>query len=77
MKYIPEKFKVINQSPEDHYSTRGNGVNLPVPRSKTETRRKMFANQGALLFNKLPGELKEERSLLLFKLKMRLKHSDF
>ena len=58
-------------------TTRGNGVNLLVPRSKTETGRKMLTNQRAPLFNKLLGELKEESSLLLFKLKMRLKHSDF
>ena len=69
----PEAFENTFTRINYQKTTRGIVLNL-IPRSKTETGRKTFANEGALLFNKLPCELKEKRSLFLFKLK--LKHFD-
>jgi hypothetical protein len=45
-----------------HQNTRGNGLNLVIPRAKTESGKKSFAYQGALLYNEL---LKEEQLVLL------------
>ena len=56
-------------------NTRGNGLNLVLPKVKTESGKKTFAFQGTTLYNKLTRELKEERSLLLFKSKLKLFYS--
>ena len=48
-------------------NTRGNNVNLSLPKVKTEAGRKRFAYQGTIIFNKLPNDLKTEQSLLRFK----------
>ena len=56
-------------------NTRGNKLNLAIPRIRTEAAKKSFAYQGAMFYNKLPQELKEEYSLLLFKSKLRLYYS--
>ena len=45
--------------------TRGNKINLTLPKFRTEGGRKRFAFQGALVFNKLPNDLKTEQSLLI------------
>ena len=50
-------------------NTRGNNTNLTLPKVKTECGRKLFSYQGALIFNKLPDDVKMEHSLLLFKKK--------
>ena len=44
-------------------NTRGNNVNLSLPKVKTEAGRKRFAYQGTIIFNKLPNDLKTEQSL--------------
>ena len=51
--------------------TRGDGINLELPKVKLEAFRKSIKFQGPLLFNKLPAELKSETSLLLFKSKLK------
>ncbi len=56
-------------------NTRGNGLKLVLPKVKTESGKKAFAFQGTKLYNKLTRELKEERSLLLFKSKLNLFYS--
>ena len=38
--------------------TRANNTNIVLPKIRTETRRKTFAYQGAIIFNKLSNELK-------------------
>ena len=48
-------------------NTRGNNVNLSLPKVKTEAGRKRFAYQGTNIINKLPNDLKTEQSLLRFK----------
>ena len=47
--------------------TRANNMNIVLPKIKTETGRKTFAYQGAIIFNKLSNELKTEKSLLRFR----------
>ena len=47
--------------------TRANNTNIVLPKIRTETGRKTFAYQGAIIFNKLPNELKTEKSLLRFR----------
>ena len=49
--------------------TRGNKRDLILPKVKTECGRKSFGFQGALVFDKLPDDLKTEQSLLIFKYK--------
>jgi hypothetical protein len=61
-------FKVL----EHGKNTRGDGCSLVIPRVKTEVGRKTFKFQGSLLFNKLPKELKTEKSVVIFK--RNLKH---
>jgi hypothetical protein len=60
-------FKVL----EHGKNTRGDGCSLVVPRVKTEAGRKTFKFQGSLLFNKLPKELKTEKSVVVFKQKLK------
>ncbi|CAB4019252.1 Hypothetical predicted protein [Paramuricea clavata] len=64
-------FSKLNQGK----NTRGNGMNLVLPKVRTESGKKTFAFQGTKLYNKLTRELKEERSLLLFKSKLKLFYS--
>ena len=40
-------------------------IKLRLPKVKTESGRKMFSFQGALIFNKLPEDLTNETSLLI------------
>ena len=47
--------------------TRATNMNIALPKIKTESGRKTFAYQGAILFNKLSSDLKTEQSLLRFK----------
>ena len=46
-------------------------MKLRLPKVKTESGRKMFSFQGALIFNKLPEDLRNETSLLIFNQKCR------
>ena len=50
--------------------TRGDAVNLKIPNAKLEAYRRSIQFQGAVIFNKLPMELKTETSLLRFKIKL-------
>ena len=65
------RFSTLNHS----RNTRGSRLNLVLPKVKTESGKKTFAFQGAKLYNKLTRELKEERSMLLFKSKVKLFYS--
>ena len=47
--------------------TRGNNKNLVLLRVRTEAGWKTFAFQGSAIFNLLPAEMKEQKSLLQFK----------
>ena len=58
-------------------NTRGNNVNLSLPKVKTEAGRKRFAYQGTIIFNKLPNDLKTEQSLLRFKYTCKSINLDF
>ena len=52
----------------DHkIQTRGNGCLLKIPKVRTKSGRKTTSHQGALIFNKLPANLRQEKSLLIFK----------
>ena len=46
---------------------RGDNNKILLPKVKTETARKRFAFQGAVLYNKLPVSFTRETSLLIFK----------
>ena len=52
-------------------NTRGDGNSLIVPRIKTEAGRKTFKFQGCSLFNKLPKDIKTEKSVVRFKQKLK------
>ena len=52
-------------------NTRGNQSLLKLPKSRTETGRKRFAIQGALSFNDLAKDIRDVKSLLRFKSKLR------
>ena len=51
-------------------NTRGNHKNIKLPKIKSENGRKMFAFQGALLYNKLPKEIIMEATFNGFKEKV-------
>ena len=50
--------------------TRGNGSRLILPKVKTEAGRKAFAFQGALIFNGLPTDIRNESHFINFKRKI-------
>ena len=60
-------FKVLQHGK----NTRGNGSSLVIPRIKTEIGRKSFKFQGSSLFNKLPKDLKAEKSIVILKQKLK------
>ena len=60
-KAFEEYFKQVSQGK----CTRANDIVLP--KIRTETGRKTFAYQGAIIFNKLSNELNTEKSLLRFR----------
>ena len=53
-------------------NTRGDGNSLIIPKVKTEVGRKTFKFQGTFLFNKLPNDLKAEKSIVVFKQKFKM-----
>ena len=53
------------------YDLRSSGMNLIVPKARTNFFRNGFASAGAKLWNSLPSSLKEETSLKQFKAKIR------
>ena len=52
-------------------NTRGGDSSLVIARVKPEIGRKTFKFQGSLLFNKLPKDLKAEKSIVIFKQKLK------
>ena len=52
------------------YNTRGNDSSLQLPKIKTEAGKRSFMFQGALIFNKLPKDVRDEHSLIRFKRKL-------
>ena len=52
-------------------------MNVALPKIRTESGKKTFAYQGAILFNKLPSDLKTEKSLLRFKSGCKVFNFDF
>ena len=58
-------------------NTQGNNTNLSLPNVKTECGRKFLSYQGALIFNKLPDDMKMGHSLLHFKKKTNSISHDF
>ena len=56
---------------------RSSGMNLIVPKARTNYFRNSFASVGAKLCNSLPSSLKEETSLKQFYTKIRLEYSEY
>ena len=56
-------------------NTRGNASQIILPKVKTEAGRQTLAFQGALIFNGLPANIREERYYLTFK--RRIKNLSF
>ena len=61
----------INQM-NHRYQTRNNNISLRLPRVKTEAARKSFWFQGPFCFNELPLEIRQSKSFLLFKSKLKV-----
>ena len=81
-----EVFKCLNNISQHAYkiyfvrtnhckSTRSNTKNISLPKIRSEAGRKSFAFKGAQIFNKLPDEMKTEKSLM--KCKTLCKNFDF
>ena len=68
----PENFAQYFKSPHHGKHTRGDDVSLVLPPTKTECVKQMFAFQGAIIFNKLRKVIRDEPSLVRFKLKLNL-----
>ena len=49
------------------HNTRGSGHNLLLPKVRTETARKSFYFNGSKLFNSIAGEVKDSKSVVIFK----------
>ena len=73
-----EVFKCLNNISPNAYknnfvrtnhckSTRSNTKNISLPKIRSEAGSKSFAFKGAQIFNKLPDEMKTEKSILKFK----------
>ena len=60
---------------EHEINTRGNGSCVVLPKMRTETGKKSFAYQGARIFNRLEKTTRDEKSILLFKGKLKLSKS--
>ena len=67
----PKIFENQFQVMDHEKNTRGNQSLLKLPTSRTESGRKRFAIQGALIFNDLAKDIRDEKSLLRFKSKLR------
>ena len=63
-----DKFKFVSHN----ICTRGNNSLLSLPTVRTEAGRKSFEFYGALVYNKLPKELRDQKSLATFKRKVKL-----
>ena len=49
------------------HNTRGSGYNLLLPKVRTETARKSFYFNGSKLFNNIASEIKDSKSIVIFK----------
>lgn len=67
-----EKFEFFSHN----ICTRGNNSLLKLPAMRTEAGRKSFEFYGALVFNKLSKELREQKSLITFKRNVKLMYFD-
>ncbi len=63
----PRLFEGYFKKIQHHKETRGNNINLVLPKVRTEAGRKSFLFQGSMIFNKLPNALKGEQSIVNFK----------
>lgn len=63
----PELFNNYFSRITHSYTTRGNRSLLNLPRMRTEAGHKSFKYQGALIFNSLPAEIRNEISFIRFK----------
>eukprot|EP00794_Sanderia_malayensis_P002578 gene2578-2977_t len=70
----PEQFSEVFRRHQHGKGTRGNNSSVVLPPIKTETGKRMLSFQGAQVFNKLPKDIHEEKSLLRFKHKIGLYH---
>lgn len=66
----PEEFSQYFKRHQHGKDTRGNNSSLVLPPIRTETGKRMFAFQGAQIFNKLPKDIRDEESLVRFKHKL-------
>ena len=70
-KIAPSPFHDYFEQLQHEHHTRGNNANIRLPKVKTESGRKCFKFQGALIFNQLPANLKNEKSIVIFKNKIK------
>ena len=75
---VLEVFKILNGlSPHAYYNyfikvnnnhrTRANRKDVTLPKVRSESGRKAFSFQGAMIFNKMTDEMKSQASILRFK----------
>ena len=65
-----EQFKEYFRHHRHEKETRGNNSSLVLPSVRTETGKRMFTFQGARLFNSLPKDIRDKKSLVRFKQKL-------
>ena len=61
--FFKDYFKVFRTV----HNTRGSGHNLLLPKVRTETARKSFYFNGSKLFNNIASEMKDSKSVVIFK----------
>ena len=61
--FFKDYFKVFRTI----HNTRGSGHNLLLPKVRTETARKSFYFNGSKLFNSIASEVKDSKSVVIFK----------
>ena len=64
---VPRLFEEYFKKIQHQKETRGNNINLLLPKVRTEAGRKSFLFQGSKIYNKLPDALKGEKSVMAFK----------
>ena len=73
----PPKYHSYFKALQHGKNTRGDCNSLVIPKVKTEVGRKTFKFQGTLLFNNLPNDLKTEKSIVVFKYRLKAKGEVF
>ena len=61
--FFKDYFKVFRTN----HNTRESGQNLLLQKVKTETARKYFYFNGSKLFNNIPSEMRDFKSVVIFK----------